>query len=78
MSPTRKGEVQTVLGTIDPSQVGATTTHEHLIINFSMMLRPPPGNIGREMCHEPVTMEKLDRIIPWIWQGNLSGKNGAV
>ena len=64
MSPTRKGKVQTVLGTIDPSQVGATTTHEHLIINFSMMLRPPPGNISREMCHEPVTMENLG----WIRQ----------
>ena len=64
MSPTRKGKVQTVLGTIDPSQVGATTTHEHIIINFSMMLRPPPGNISREMCHEPVTMENLG----WIRQ----------
>jgi len=64
MSPTRKGKVQTVLGTIDPSQVGATTTHEHIIINFSMMLRPPPGNISREMCHEPVTMGNLG----WIRQ----------
>ena len=64
MSPTRKGKVQTVLGTIDPSQVGATTTHEHIILNFSMMLRPPPGNISREMCHEPVTMGNLG----WIRQ----------
>ena len=64
MDSNRKGKVQTVLGTIKPDQVGATTTHEHLIINFSMMLRPPRDNIEREMCHEPVTMENLG----WIRQ----------
>ena len=29
-----------------------------------MMLRPPRDNIGREMCHKPVTMENLG----WIRQ----------
>ena len=64
MNSSSKGKVQAVLGNIEPNQVGATTTHEHLIINFSMMLRPPRDNMGREMCHKPVTMENLG----WIRQ----------
>ena len=24
------------------------------------------------------TMEKLDEFLPWIWQGNLSGKDVAI
>ena len=30
----QKGKVQTVLGTINPSDLGPVMTHEHLIINF--------------------------------------------
>ena len=35
-----RGLVQTVLGPIPPSELGPTTTHEHLYIDFSFMFRP--------------------------------------
>ena len=36
-----KDKVQTVLGPVEPEDLGPTTTHEHLIIDFSFMLKMP-------------------------------------
>ena len=40
------GQVQTVLGPVDPSTLGITLTHEHLIIDLTQVLphmRTVPG-----------------------------------
>ena len=34
------GKVQTVLGTVDPSTLGMTSTHEHVFIDFVCMYAP--------------------------------------
>ncbi len=34
MASQLSGRVQTVLGTIDPSEMGVTITHEHLVIEM--------------------------------------------
>ena len=33
-----QGKVMTVLGPIEPNQVGNTTTHDHVLINFQAIL----------------------------------------
>ena len=45
----KKNIVQTVRGSISPDKLGSTMTHEHLIIDFSMMLREPRNPNDIEM-----------------------------
>ena len=51
--------VQTVLGKINPSDVGPTTTHEHILIDFLCMFNPPSEASERFKAFQPVTMENL-------------------
>ncbi len=53
------GKVQTVLGPIDPNGVGATITHEHLLIDFIPVLQEIPGASNLKRMHEPVSIENL-------------------
>ena len=53
-----QGLVQTVLGPIEPSELGATTTHEHLYIDFSFMYRQPQDS-ALDLADAPITMENL-------------------
>ena len=45
-----QGLVQTVLGLVPPSELGATTTHEHLYIDFSFMYRPAQDSPRPELA----------------------------
>ncbi|MED5450397.1 MAG: phosphotriesterase-related protein [Chloroflexota bacterium] len=60
----QKGKIQTVLGLIDPKDLGLTMTHEHLLIDFSVMFNPTPDVTTQRMAHTPVSMENLG----WIRQ----------
>lgn len=53
-----QGVVQTVLGPIRPSELGATTTHEHLYIDFSFMYRSPQDSV-LDLADAPITLENL-------------------
>ena len=53
------GKVHTVLGPVSPEDVGPTTTHEHLLIDFTCMFTPPTEASERFKAYEPVTMENL-------------------
>ena len=43
-----RGLIQTVLDSVPPSELGPTTTHEHLHVDISFLFRPaqysPSGN----------------------------------
>ena len=54
-----KGLVQTVLGPVHPSDLGAATTHEHLYIDFSFMYRPAQDTPSPEKGESPITLENL-------------------
>ena len=54
-----RGLVQTVLGPVHPSDLGAATTHEHLYIDFSFMYRPARDTPSPEMGDAPITLENL-------------------
>ena len=60
----QKGKIKTVLGLIDPQDLGLTMTHEHLLIDFSVMFNPTPDVTTQRMAHAPVSMENLG----WIRQ----------
>ena len=54
------GKVQTVLGPIEPGELGTTLTHEHLLIDLSF-LRPEPAEAhSRRIFHAPLTLVALD------------------
>ena len=61
------GKIQTVLGTINPDQLGTTLTHEHLLCDFSVVVNHPGNAIGKDFLNKPVTIETLGRINYWFW-----------
>ena len=56
------GYVQTVLGPVDPDEIGPTTTHEHLLIDFTMMFKPPTEASEKFKAFAPVTLHNLGWI----------------
>jgi phosphotriesterase-related protein len=56
------GEVQTVLGPIDPRDLGITLTHEHLVCDVSGLMIPPEETTRRAKFHEPLSMGLLGYI----------------
>ena len=53
------GMVQTVLGPIPGERLGATTTHEHLLVDLSGLQKVPVEASRRAKFYAPVTMELL-------------------
>ena len=66
-----RGLVQTVLGPVRPSELGATTTHEHLYIDFSFMYRPAQDSPSPELADAPITLENLG----WIRRNYYSNRS---
>ena len=66
-----RGLVQTVLGPIHPSELGATTTHEHLYIEFSFMYRRAQDSPSQELADTPITLENLG----WIRRNYYSNRS---
>ena len=53
------GMAQTVLGLIRPEELGPTTTHEHLLIDFKVMYHPPAEATDLHKSLQPVSLENL-------------------
>ena len=53
------GMAHTVLGPVPPDALGPTTTHEHLLIDFTCMFRPPSEASERAKAFQHVTQENL-------------------
>jgi len=68
MPSPQTGLIQTVLGAITPAELGPATTHEHLIIDFSFMFRPPDAQA--HMADAPLTLENLG----WIRHNHYSNR----
>jgi len=56
------GKVQTVLGPIDPAQLGVTLTHEHLLIDLGCYFRAPEEASERWFMDKTLTMDMLGTI----------------
>ncbi|XP_062423709.1 phosphotriesterase-related protein isoform X2 [Rhea pennata] len=71
--PSLGGKVQTVLGLVEPDQLGYTLTHEHLTMNYSCCYFPPAP--GQELLSEgPLEMKNLF----WIKQNPYSHKENLL
>jgi len=64
------GKVQTVLGPIEPGQLGITHTHEHLLIDLTCYFQMPEEASRRADVHAPLTMDMLGRMEK-AWYYNL-------
>ena len=53
------GKVQTVLGPIEPSEMGVTLTHEHILIDLTCYFAQPDGATLRGYIDEPFGIELL-------------------
>lgn len=61
------GKVQTVLGLVDPDQLGRTMTHEHLTMSFECCYFPPPAG-DEAVAENPFHMEHMH----WLRQNPYS------
>ncbi|XP_034039577.1 phosphotriesterase-related protein [Thalassophryne amazonica] len=67
------GKVQTVLGLVDPEQLGCTMTHEHLSMTFECCYFPPPP--GDEAVEEnPFQMKHMH----WLRQNPYSCRENLL
>jgi len=57
-----KGKAQTVLGLIDPSQLGFTLPHEHLLLDCTVDFDEPGNPKDRELAYQPVSFENLSWV----------------
>ncbi len=62
MASERTGKIQTVLGLIDPSDLGVTLTHEHLLVDLRCHWYSPEEVSERDWIDKPVTLERLGRV----------------
>ena len=65
------GMVQTVLGAVEPSELGPTTTHEHLFIDFRIMFQEPEEASLQYRAHEQITLQNRG----WIAYNHYSNIN---
>jgi phosphotriesterase-related protein len=68
------GKVLTVLGPIEPPEVGPTLLHEHLLNEISAMVPVPEDPELRRLYELPVALENLAEIL-WSRAGMLSRDN---
>lgn len=54
--------VETVLGPINPEELGITFTHEHVTINYSSCAMPPSNDSDKKRFNEPITLENLNWV----------------
>jgi len=62
MSQPISGKVQTVLGLMSPDDLGITSMHEHLMIDFTVVFQKPDSLTEIAKSYEPVTMQNLGWI----------------
>ena len=68
------GKVLTVLGPIEPAEVGPALLHEHLLNEISAMVPVPTDPEARRLYELPVTLDNLSEIL-WSRAGMLSRDN---
>ncbi|MBT4516203.1 MAG: aryldialkylphosphatase [Chloroflexi bacterium] len=64
------GKVQTVLGPVDPESLGPTITHEHLLIDFTVVFMEPSNTDDAGLARENLSLGNLG----WIrhnWNSSL-------
>ncbi|MBM3948081.1 MAG: hypothetical protein FJ312_02345 [SAR202 cluster bacterium] len=67
------GKIQTVLGPIEPDQLGITMTHEHLLLDLTCYMMMPDEASERYYWDKPLTMDMLGNIGKrWMWNKDIN------
>ncbi len=66
-----RGHIQTVLGPVPKSELGPTTTHEHIYSDFSFMLRPAQDSPSQKLADAPIALGNLG----WIRRNYYSNRS---
>ncbi|MBA47072.1 MAG: hypothetical protein CL893_03185 [Dehalococcoidia bacterium] len=69
-----QGKVMTVLGAIEPKQVGNTSTHDHIIIDFNAILTEPIDSKDISKMDEKISIDNLG----WVRFNWASSKDNLV
>jgi phosphotriesterase-related protein len=56
------GKIQTVLGLIEPDELGVTLTHEHLLVDLTVILNPPIESSARQQFFAPMSQDSLAKV----------------
>lgn len=56
------GKVMTVLGLIDPKEMGITLPHEHILMDFRAIYKELTNATGVYLSKQPVSLENLDWV----------------
>lgn len=64
------GKALTVLGPVEPDDIGMTLSHEHLLIDFTPVLAKPTGATDLARMHEKVSLKNLGWI-RYYWNYNI-------
>ena len=56
------GKVQTVLGIIDPTNIGPVLMHEHLLLDLSFIYDSFADESNELLAHQPVSVSSLGWI----------------
>ena len=66
------GKVQTVVGPVEPNDLGITLTHEHILIDLACYFAMPEEASRRADVHAPLTMDMLGRATRiWIYNHDI-------
>ena len=69
-----KGKVMTVTGLIDPSDVGNTSTHDHVIIDFNAILTEPMNKEEIYLMDQKIDINNLG----WVRFNWASSKDNLI
>ncbi|MBI2869980.1 MAG: phosphotriesterase-related protein [Chloroflexi bacterium] len=53
------GKAQTVLGPVDPQDLGVVLPHEHLLFDFSVTFSEPDAASEKLLAYQPITLENV-------------------
>ena len=70
MTSERAGKIQTVLGLIEPDELGITSTHEHFLIDMTCYFTEPEEASERWYVDAPVTMDIAGGLMKRVWYSN--------
>jgi len=56
------GKAQTVLGLVDPDSLGITLPHEHILITFESLFKPPQVASEQHLAYQPISLENLNWV----------------
>ena len=69
-----EGKALTVLGLVNPEDLGITLAHEHILLDITALFSEPEEATERRMAYEPVSVENLN----WVYTHMMRNKDDLL